>query len=91
MESTQTVPKPGRTQESSQSELLAPADVARVYRIPETTQAVWRCVNRYDFRRLVLKAGRSVRYRRQELESWLEARRLILEDETGSIGTREKT
>lgn len=74
---------------SPKPELLAPVDVARDYGIPETTQAVWRCVNRYDFRRLVLKAGRSVKYRRGELEAWLESRRLVVEDEIRSLGTKE--
>jgi hypothetical protein len=56
--------------------LLSPGDVAREYGIPETTQAVWRCTNRYDFRGLVIKLGASVRYKRTDLEAWIETRRV---------------
>jgi len=54
---------------------LTPLDVDRVFRISENTQAVWRSTNRYGFRDLVVKAGWSVRYRRRDVEAWLESRR----------------
>lgn len=59
------------------SELLSPQDVSREYGIPENTQAVWRCTDRYDFRRLVIKLGSGVRYKRVDLEAWLESRRAV--------------
>lgn len=56
-------------------ELLTPRDVEREYTISENTQAVWRSTNRYGFRGLVIKLGSGVRYRRADLERWLESRR----------------
>lgn len=56
-------------------ELLTPRDVERDYTIPESTQAVWRSANRYGFRDLVIKLGSGVRYRRADLERWIESRR----------------
>jgi len=56
-------------------ELLSAPELALDYKIPETTQAVWRCTNRYGFRDLVIKVGRCVRYRRSDIEQWLESRR----------------
>jgi hypothetical protein len=57
-------------------ELLSPLDVARYYTISENTQALWRHENRYGFRDLVIKLGSSVRYRRADLERWLDSRRV---------------
>ena len=57
------------------ADLLTPRDVDQHYRIKEQTQAVWRCTNRYNFRDLVIKVGSNVRYRRGDLEAWLESRR----------------
>ena len=57
------------------SQLLTPADVAREYTIPESTQAVWRSTNRYNFRDLVIKLGHGIRYRRRDVEAWLDSRR----------------
>lgn len=72
-----------------QRELITPVDVLVDYRIPETTQAVWRCTNRYGFRDLVIKVGRSVRYRRDDFESWLESRRQVVDDERQSLPAKE--
>lgn len=55
--------------------LLSASDVERIYGIPANTLAVWRSTNRYNFRSVGLKVGRSVRYRREDLEAWLESRR----------------
>ncbi len=74
----------------SREPLASPADVARDYGVPETTQAVWRCVDRYGFRSLVIKVGRSVRYRRDELERWLESRRLVVDDELRANPSRSR-
>jgi hypothetical protein len=59
--------------------MLTPEEVeAPPYKIKRSTQAVWRSTNRYGFRDLVIKLGSSVRYRRSDLESWLESRRLAV-------------
>jgi hypothetical protein len=58
-----------------ESKLLSPEDVERDYTIPQNTQAIWRCTNRYGFGDLVIKLGRGVRYRRSDFERWLESRR----------------
>ncbi|WP_148049691.1 helix-turn-helix domain-containing protein [Pseudomonas brassicacearum] len=55
--------------------LMTPLDVEREAKIPRATQAQWRWNNRYGFGDLALKAGRSVRYRREEFERWLEAQK----------------
>jgi len=56
-------------------ELLSPLDVEREYGIPQNTQAVWRCEKRLGFHGLVIKLGSSVRYRRRDIEQWLESQR----------------
>lgn len=56
-------------------QLLSTRDFAVEYGVPETTQAVWRCTNRYGFRDLVIKLGTGIRYRRSDVEAWLESRR----------------
>lgn len=40
--------------------------------VTEGTLAVWRCTGRYDLP--FLKIGRLVRYRRDDLETWLKGR-----------------
>jgi hypothetical protein len=57
------------------TDLIFPPDVASDYDIPETTQAVWRCTNRYGWRDLTIKLGRRIAYRRTDIEAWLESRR----------------
>jgi hypothetical protein len=63
------------TARSATRELLSPIDIDREYGIPPNTQAIWRCTNRYGFGSLVIKVGRSVRYKRADFEHWLESRR----------------
>ncbi len=60
---------------TSKSDLVFPPDVEIEYGIPETTQAVWRCVNRYGWRDMTIKLGRRIAYRRSDIELWLESRR----------------
>lgn len=72
-------PASGASRSTRPGDLLSPRDVERDYSLAENTQAVWRCENRYGFRGLVIKLGRSVRYRRSDLEQWLESRRLLVE------------
>jgi hypothetical protein len=69
---------PGQNHTAARSELLTPRDVQRDYSIPENTQAVWRCNNRLGFRDLVIKLGSGVRYRRSDIERWIESRRLAV-------------
>jgi len=60
---------------SNQTEILTPEDVERDYSIPVSTQRVWKCRNRYGWADLTIKVGRSTRYRRADIETWLQARK----------------
>ena len=64
----------------SGSDWIDPLIVERDYRLPVSTQAVWRCVNRYGFRDLARKAGSRILYRRSDIEHWLDARTLDASD-----------
>jgi hypothetical protein len=72
--------KPNAVTAPRDTDLLSPIDFEREYGTPETTQAVWRCTNRYGFRQLVFKVGTNVRYRRADVEKWLESRRATVLD-----------
>ena len=61
--------------QSGENALPDPAAIERDYGIKQTTQAVWRSTNRYGFRDLAIKVGRSVRYRRADIEDWLSSRK----------------
>jgi excisionase family DNA binding protein len=52
--------------------MLTPKEAAEFLGVREQTLAVWRATKRYPIR--YLKVGRSVRYRRADLEAWLESR-----------------
>jgi predicted DNA-binding transcriptional regulator AlpA len=52
-------------------QLLAPADVARVLGVPVATLANWRSGRTGP---VFLKIGRHVRYRRADLEAWIDER-----------------
>lgn len=58
-----------------QANYLTPDEVEAEFKIPKTTQAVWRCVNRYGWRRLTIKRGSRILYARSDLEKWMESRR----------------
>ena len=60
---------------TSKSDLVFPPDVEIEYKIPVSTQAVWRCTNRYGWRDMTIKLGRRIAYRRSDIELWLESRR----------------
>ncbi len=66
---TTTPPKP-----KSPGDILTPLEVEADYRIPVSTQYVWRCNNRYGWRDLGIKLGRKLAYRREDIENWLNAR-----------------
>ena len=52
--------------------LLSPPEAAAYIGVSENTLSVWRCVGRYAIP--FIKVGRLVRYRRSDLDAWLESR-----------------
>jgi len=57
-----------------QQDLLDDNDAAIFLRLKPKTLPVWRCTKRYKIP--YIKVGRLVRYRRSDLEAWLESRTL---------------
>ena len=57
---------------TAQSELLSPNECARFLGISEGTLLVWRCTRRYPLN--FIKIGGRVRYRRRDVEQFLEKR-----------------
>lgn len=53
-------------------ELLDTAAAAEFLGLSATTLQIWRSVGRYDLR--FVKLGRAVRYRKSDLEAWLQSR-----------------
>jgi hypothetical protein len=51
------------------SRLLGPADVSSMLGVPVATLANWRCAGKGP---PYLRVGRHVRYRREDLELWLD-------------------
>ncbi|HSD37750.1 MAG TPA: hypothetical protein VLC92_09585 [Rhodocyclaceae bacterium] len=51
--------------------LMTPLDLEQEAKIQRATQKQWRWSNRYGFGDLAIKVGRSVRYRREDIERWL--------------------
>ncbi len=64
----------------SANEWLDPLALEADYGIRTSTQSVWRCSNRYGFRDLARKFGSRIRYRRSDIERWLNARTLSASD-----------
>lgn len=56
------------------NDLLTREQAAAYLSIKPQTLAVWKTTGRYQIP--VIKVGRSVRYRRRDLDAWLESRRL---------------
>jgi len=56
----------------STNPLLTPSEAATYIGVSKNTLSVWRCVGRYAIP--FIKVGRLVRYRRSDLEAWLESR-----------------
>lgn len=54
------------------NELLDEFSAAAVLAVTPGTLAVWRCTGRYNLP--FIKIGRKVRYRRTDLDAWLDAR-----------------
>lgn len=58
------------TTSSTPDELLSRKEAAQYLKMSPGTLAVWDCTKRYDLK--PLKLGRSVRYRRSQLDRFLE-------------------
>lgn len=58
------------TTSSAPDELLSRKEAAQYLKMSPGTLAVWDCTKRYDLK--PLKLGRSVRYRRSQLDRFLE-------------------
>lgn len=56
--------------ENKQEQLLDRKSAAKYLRISPGTLAVWDCTKRYDLK--PLKVGRAVRYRKEDLDKFLE-------------------
>ena len=56
----------------SSDPLFTPPEAAAYIGVSENTLSVWRCVGRYAIP--FIKVGRLVRYRRSDLDTWLESR-----------------
>lgn len=56
-------------------ELISRKVIETDYGIPTETQEVWHTNDRYGWRDLSYKIGASVRYKRSEVEAWIESRR----------------
>ena len=59
---------------SSSDPLFTSPEAAEYIGVSESTIVVWRCTGRYKIP--FIKVGRLVRYRRSDLEAWLESRTL---------------
>lgn len=57
----------------STTPLLSPAKAAEILGVTVDTLSVWRCVKRYPSLRYV-KVGRSVRYRREDIDAFVTER-----------------
>ncbi len=64
----------GILKHQSTDPLFTPPEAAAYIGVTENTLSVWRCVGRYAIP--FIKVGRLVRYRRSDLEAWLESRTL---------------
>lgn len=57
-------------------QLLTNDEAAALLRVSPGTLDVWRCIKRYQI--AYIKVGRSVRYRRSDLEEWLRKRTVTM-------------
>jgi excisionase family DNA binding protein len=65
---------------SPNPELFSTDQAASYLAVSPSTLEIWRCTRRYDIP--YVKIGRKVRYRRTDLDDWLEART----QRRGSVG-----
>lgn len=57
---------------SAKDRLLDRKEAAQYLSVAVRTLAVWACTGRYDLP--MIKVGRGVRYRKSDLDAWLESR-----------------
>jgi excisionase family DNA binding protein len=57
----------------TQSAFMTADEVAALLNVQKHTLAVWRCCKRYQLP--FVKVGRLIRYRRSDVEQWIENRR----------------
>lgn len=60
---------------TAKTQLLTPTDVEREFGIPVRTQRMWKYRNSYGWRDLTIKVGAMVRYRRADIDAWLQSRK----------------
>jgi len=60
------------TPTTNTKDLLDDISAAEILGVTPGTLAVWRCTGRYSLP--FIKVGRKVRYRRADLDAWLDAR-----------------
>lgn len=58
-----------------ENDLLDSAEISQIINVAEGTLAVWRSTGRYDLP--YIKVGRLVRYRRADIEAWLDRRKNV--------------
>lgn len=58
-----------------ENDLLDSAEISQIINVAEGTLAVWRSTGRYNLP--YIKVGRLVRYRRSDIEDWLDRRKKI--------------
>lgn len=58
------------------TDLLPESEAAKLLQVAPGTLSVWRSTKRYPLP--YIKVGRRVRYRRSDLEAWLESRRVVV-------------
>jgi excisionase family DNA binding protein len=57
---------------TQEDELMAPQEAGKYLGIQPQTLARWRCTGRYGLK--FLKVGAAVKYRRSDLDAWLQSR-----------------
>ena len=58
-----------------ENDLLDSAEISQIINVAEGTLAVWRSTGRYALP--YIKVGRLVRYRRADIEAWLDRRKKV--------------
>jgi excisionase family DNA binding protein len=71
---SQQNPQEVTQQEQRADDLLCTKEAADVLKISKVTMEIWRCTRRQNIP--YIKIGRAVRYRRGDLENWINARRV---------------
>lgn len=57
------------------SDLMTAEEAAEYLNVEVQTLAVWRCHKTYDLP--YIKVGRRIRYRKADLDAWIESRRVV--------------